>query len=117
MLDVARDFFAGILDRLREGKAIGQAGEAVAEHFGAKRPLRLQLDRAVDDAEKAPALRTFRLQQRRKLDPIELRRNAIAVGEIEFAGNIAPVEEFAQKIGDWTVFEAVRLVPVQSGAV
>ena len=41
------------LDRLGERQAVGQPGQAVAQHFGAQRPLRLDLDRPVDQADEA----------------------------------------------------------------
>ena len=44
---------AGLLDRFGEGQAVGQAGQAVAQHLGAQRALGLDLDRAVDHAEQA----------------------------------------------------------------
>ena len=51
MLEVAGDLFAGFLDRFGESEAVGQAGQAVAQHFGAQRALGLDLDGAVDDAQ------------------------------------------------------------------
>ena len=53
MLEVARDLLAGLLDRFGEGEPVGQPGQAVAQHFGAQRPLGLHLDGAVDDAQQA----------------------------------------------------------------
>ena len=53
MLEVARDLLAGLLDRFGEGEAVGQAGQAVAQHLGAQRALGLHLDGAVDDAQQA----------------------------------------------------------------
>ena len=47
------DLRPGFLDRFGERQAVGQAGQAVAQHFGAQRALRLHLDRAVDDAQQA----------------------------------------------------------------
>ena len=44
---------ARLFDRLGEGQAVGQAGQAVAQHLGAQRALGLDLDGAVDDAEQA----------------------------------------------------------------
>jgi hypothetical protein len=72
MLDVTRNLLTCILDCFRESEAIGQAGEAVAKHFSAKRAFGLQLDGSVDDAEKAARFRAFWLRQRSKLDPVEL---------------------------------------------
>ena len=46
-------FSPGALDRFGEGEAVGQAGQAVAQHLGAQRALGLDLDGAVDDAEQA----------------------------------------------------------------
>ena len=45
LLDVARDALAAALDRLGKGKAIGQAGEAVAQHFRTEVVLGADLDR------------------------------------------------------------------------
>ncbi len=43
----------GAFDFLGECQAIGKPGEAVAEHFGAQRSLRLDLDGPVDEAHQA----------------------------------------------------------------
>ena len=63
MVEVARRRFAGFLDRFAEAEAVGQAGQAVAQHLGAKVVLGLDLDRPVDDAEQA-ARRVRRVQRR-----------------------------------------------------
>ncbi len=53
IFDVAVVALSGTLDCLGKGEPVGQAGEAVAEHFGTKRSLGLDLGRAVDHAEQA----------------------------------------------------------------
>ena len=46
MLEVAGSLVSPILlDRFGKGQAVGQAGQAVAQHFGAQRPLGLRLRR------------------------------------------------------------------------
>ena len=73
---------------------LGKPGQAVAQHLGAKRALRLDLDGAVDDAQQAALLRSVAsCGKRRQLDPVELRGDAVAVAEIELAGDVVAVEE------------------------
>src|SRR4051812_41117503 len=98
MLEIARDRLARILDRLGKGETIGKTGEAVAKHLGAQRALRLQFDGTVDEAQQAAARRLTGLGQRRELDPVELGRNAVAVGEIQLACDIRAIEEAAQEL-------------------
>ena len=53
MVEIARDIFPGLFDRFAEGEPVRQAGQAVAQHLGAKGAFRLDLDGTVDDAEQA----------------------------------------------------------------
>ena len=116
MLEVATDLLTGFLDRLAERQPVGQAGQAVAKHLGAKRALGLDLDGAVDDAQQAAGGRAVDLGQRRKLDPEIARRNALAVLEVELTANIGAVEEPLQEVGDRPGLQAVGVVPVGRGA-
>src|SRR5687767_6610299 len=116
MLEVAGDRITRLFDRVGEAEAIGQAGQAVPQHFRTQCPFRLDFDGAVDDAEQAADFASLLLRKRSKLDPEEARGNAFAVLEVEFASDVGAVEEGLEKIGDRPGLQAIGLVPVERGA-
>ena len=115
MFEVASDVRASCLDRFGEREAVREARKAVAKHFRAQRPLRLHLDRAIDDAEKA-SLWTPVSGQRRQFQPEKLRRDALTLLDVELARQVHAVEETLDEIGDRAGLETVGITPVGCGA-
>ena len=85
MFEVAAALAAAHLDRLGERQAVGQAGQAVAQHLRAKRPLGPHLDRPVDHADQAARPPLLAARQRRQLDPVMPRADPLALAEVELA--------------------------------
>ena len=96
MLEVASDLFPVLLDGFSEGQAIGQTGQAVAQHLGPQRPLGLNLDGPVDDAEQAARRGARPSGQRRELHPEIMARDAFAVFEIELSDDVDNVRLLAE---------------------
>ena len=89
MVEVARRLVAGLLDRLGEGQAVGQAGQAVAQHFGAQIVLGLDLDGPVDHAEQAARLALRAARERRQLELQEMARgDPLALAQVELVGGV-----------------------------
>ncbi len=78
----------GAFDHFAKRQPVGQAGQAVAKHFGAQRFLRLNFDRSIDQADQAPAPAFVVARQRRQLDPVMDRPRPVAVAEFEFARGV-----------------------------
>jgi len=94
MLEIAGCPIAGFLDEVGEGEAVGKPGKAVAQHFRTQRPLGLNLDRSVDEAQQASrAVALAPGGQWRKLDAEIAGGNAFAVAEFELLGAVFAVEE------------------------
>ena len=75
---------ARFLDGFGEGQPVGQAGQAVAQHLGAKVVLRLHLDGAVDDAQQAARRRRMGLAASGDSFNFRKRRpNALAFRELD----------------------------------
>src|SRR5215472_1728795 len=107
MLKIAGDFFAGIFDCLGEREAVGKTRKAVPQHLGPQGPLGLKLDGPIDDAEQAATVRPVSLRQGSKLDPIELRRDAVPIGKVELARGIFAAEEVPEQVRYRAVLQAV----------
>ncbi len=116
MLEIVLGELARPLDRLGECQAVGQAGQAVAKHLGAKRAIGLDLHRPVDDAQEAARLSAIAVRQRRELDPEMARGEAVAVAEIQLAVDVCAGEIAVDEIGDRPRLEAFRVTPVRGSA-
>jgi hypothetical protein len=103
MLALALRLFAGPLDGLGEGEAVGKAGQAVAKHFRAQSSLRLHLDGPVDEAHQA-APHPLAVRQRRELDPQIAGGNPLAVRDVELADAQRIGEIVLEKLGDRPAF-------------
>jgi len=111
MFEVASDVRAGCLDGLGESEPVGKAGQAVAKHFCAQRPLGLHFHGPVDDAQQA-SFRPVVSGKWRQLQAKELRRNPFPLLEVEFAEGICPIEEALYRLADRAGLEAIGLVPI-----
>ena len=115
--DRERPFSPAFSMALVEGEAVGQAGQAVAQHLGAQVSSRSR-PRSCDQ----------RVNRQRGAGQSLLGRGASFSRkkcaatpspslEIELAGLILAVEEVVQKVGDRTRPEAFGLIPVERGAI
>ena len=100
-----------------KAEAVGQAGQAVAKHFGPKRALGLRFNGPIDEAQQATAARALFPWKGRELQPEISRGDAIAVAEIKLIGSCGTGEDIpaaGRAIGP--IFEAVGIVPVERRA-
>ena len=86
-------------------------------HFGTQRALGLHLDGAVDDAQQATRMAAVSPRQWRQLHPQEARGNSLPVAKIKIAGEVFALEKAVQQIGDLSRLQAIRVAPVEGGAI
>src|SRR5437763_11923938 len=115
MRDATRNLRSRVLDRFGEREPVGQTGQAVAQHLGTKRSLGLNFDGTVDDAEQA-ALDLALVRQRGELQAEELRGDALALLQVEFAIGVVTVEEPLDQFPNRAALQAVGLIPIGGGA-